>query len=121
MSSERSVDAGPPKSPMLERTEVAKAIDVATIAPSSAGNGGGPAVLAQPPVTGSEGKGSALTPARKTTATAGKETLSETRDTIRAKYRMMSDSTDDFVHESPWKAIAIAALGGILVGMLATR
>jgi ElaB protein len=121
MSSERSVDAGPPKSPMLERTEVAKAIDVATIAPSSAGNGGGPAVLAQPPVTGSEGKGSAFTPARKTTATAGKETLSETRDTIRAKYRMMSDSTDDFVHESPWKAIAIAALGGILVGMLATR
>jgi hypothetical protein len=106
---------------MLERTQVAKAIDAANVAPSGAGNGRGPAVLAQPPVMGSEGKGSAFTPARKTTATAGKETLSETRDMIRAKYRLMSDSTDDFVHESPWKAIAIAALGGILVGMLAAR
>jgi hypothetical protein len=106
---------------MLERNKVAKATDAATTGPLGAGNGSGPAVLAQPPVTGFEGKGSEFTRAQKTTATAGKETLSETRDMIRAKFRMMSDSTDDFVHESPSKAIANAALGGVLVGMLAAR
>ncbi|WP_087671275.1 DUF883 family protein [Caballeronia humi] len=33
----------------------------------------------------------------------------------------MSDSTDDFVHENPWKTVTFAALGGIVLGMLLSR
>jgi ElaB/YqjD/DUF883 family membrane-anchored ribosome-binding protein len=40
---------------------------------------------------------------------------------VRQRYRVVSDSTDDFVHESPWKAITMAALSGIVIGMLAAR
>jgi len=30
-------------------------------------------------------------------------------------------ATDDFVHDSPWQAVGIAALVGALVGILVTR
>jgi ElaB protein len=40
---------------------------------------------------------------------------------MKQKYRTVSESADDFVHESPWKAITVAALGGIVIGMLAAR
>ena len=50
-----------------------------------------------------------------------KQNLSSARDSITRTYRNVSESTDDFVHESPWKAITIAALGGIVIGMLAAR
>ncbi|WP_429363755.1 glycine zipper domain-containing protein [Paraburkholderia sp. MM5496-R1] len=36
-------------------------------------------------------------------------------------YRTVSASTDEFAHESPWKSIAFAALGGIIIGMLLAR
>lgn len=121
MDSEKFGYAGPPEGPVLARTEVAKAMDAATTAPSGAGDGSGPAVLAQPLVTGSEDKGSTLIPPGKSTLTVAKETFSDTQDMIRAKYRVVSESTDDFVHDSPWKAIAMVALGGIIVGMLAAR
>jgi ElaB protein len=50
-----------------------------------------------------------------------KETLSAAQDAVKQRYRVVSDSADDFVHESPWKAITMAALGGIVIGMLAAR
>jgi ElaB protein len=50
-----------------------------------------------------------------------KQTLSSARDSVKQKYRVVSESADDFVHESPWKAITVAALGGIVIGMLAAR
>jgi ElaB protein len=50
-----------------------------------------------------------------------KQTLSSARDALKQKYRTVSESADDFVHESPWKAITVAALGGIVIGMLAAR
>jgi ElaB protein len=50
-----------------------------------------------------------------------KQTLSSARDSMKQKYRTVSESADDFVHESPWKAITVAALGGIVIGMLAAR
>jgi ElaB protein len=40
---------------------------------------------------------------------------------MKQNYRAVSESVDDFVHESPWKAITVAALGGIVIGMLAAR
>jgi ElaB protein len=50
-----------------------------------------------------------------------KQTLSSARDSMKQNYRAVSESVDDFVHESPWKAITVAALGGIVIGMLAAR
>ncbi|WP_454830056.1 DUF883 family protein [Paraburkholderia xenovorans] len=55
-------------------------------------------------------------------------TLSELRDkiagaqeTVKTKYRVVSESTDDYVRESPWKAVAMALIGGLIIGMLARR
>ncbi|WP_225032010.1 glycine zipper domain-containing protein [Paraburkholderia sp. XV] len=47
--------------------------------------------------------------------------IGDVRDAVVSGYEEMSASTDAFVHESPWKSIAFAALGGIIVGMLAAR
>src|SRR4051794_25574789 len=33
----------------------------------------------------------------------------------------IAETTDDFVHENPWKAVAISAGVGLLVGMLIAR
>ncbi|AXF05723.1 DUF883 family protein [Paraburkholderia hospita] len=43
------------------------------------------------------------------------------QDALMSSYRTVSESTDDFVHESPWKSIGFAVLGGIIIGMLAAR
>ncbi len=32
------------------------------------------------------------------------------------RYRRVSDGTDDYVHGNPWKSIALAAVGGLLIG-----
>ena len=89
----------------------------------------GPAVLAQPPVTSSS----------TTTADSGKSEMkseaetsrprldvitgafASAQDALTSEYRTVSSSADEFVRESPWKSIAFAVLGGIIVGMLAAR
>jgi ElaB protein len=88
----------------------------------------GPSVLAQPPVEGAEGNGSELPDKDDSTASTSKPTLAAVKDvfagvqdTIATRYRDASESTDDFVHDSPWMAIAFATLGGVIVGMLASR
>ncbi|WP_409017619.1 YqjD family protein [Caballeronia sp. LZ008] len=50
-----------------------------------------------------------------------KDKLSDTQDAFVRKYRNAADTTDDFVRENPWKAIVVAALGGVIVGMLVSR
>ncbi len=50
-----------------------------------------------------------------------KNKFSDVQDAITKKYRVAADTTDDFVHENPWKAITMAALAGLVVGMLASR
>ena len=45
----------------------------------------------------------------------------DTRDALAAHYRDVSHATDQFVREDPWKAIAFAVLGGVVIGMLAAR
>ncbi|MCE4547416.1 MULTISPECIES: YqjD family protein [unclassified Caballeronia] len=45
----------------------------------------------------------------------------EVQDAISQRHRIASDTTDDFVHENPWKAITMAALAGVVVGMLVSR
>jgi ElaB protein len=43
------------------------------------------------------------------------------QEVVKTKYRVVSESTDDFVHESPWKAVAMAVVGGLIIGMLVAR
>jgi ElaB/YqjD/DUF883 family membrane-anchored ribosome-binding protein len=50
-----------------------------------------------------------------------KDKLSDMQDALVRNYRVATDTTDDFVHDNPWKAIIMAALGGVIVGMLVSR
>ncbi|GJH28880.1 YqjD family protein [Caballeronia novacaledonica] len=50
-----------------------------------------------------------------------KNKLPDVQDTVIRRYRFAADTTDDFVHDNPWKAITMAALAGLVVGMLASR
>jgi ElaB/YqjD/DUF883 family membrane-anchored ribosome-binding protein len=50
-----------------------------------------------------------------------KNKFSDVQDAMTRKYRVAADTTDDFVHDNPWKAITMAALAGLVIGMLASR
>lgn len=50
-----------------------------------------------------------------------KDKIVNAQEVVKTKYRVVSESTDDFVHESPWKAVAMAVVGGLIIGMLAAR
>ncbi|WP_306427194.1 DUF883 family protein [Caballeronia sordidicola] len=50
-----------------------------------------------------------------------RDKLADARNVVQDRYHVVSESTDDFAHENPWKAIAPAALAGVIVGMLAAR
>jgi ElaB/YqjD/DUF883 family membrane-anchored ribosome-binding protein len=50
-----------------------------------------------------------------------REVLGDAQEVLQRNYRAASDSADDFVHENPWNAITLAAVGGIILGMLISR
>lgn len=50
-----------------------------------------------------------------------KESLSASTDVLRRRAQRAVTSADDYVHESPWQAIGIAAVVGAVVGILASR
>ena len=52
---------------------------------------------------------------------ATKQSLADSADTIRRQAQNVANTADDYVRESPWQAIGIAALVGAVVGILATR
>ena len=52
---------------------------------------------------------------------AAKESLADSASTIRDHAQGVANTADDYVRESPWQAIGIAALVGAVVGILATR
>jgi ElaB/YqjD/DUF883 family membrane-anchored ribosome-binding protein len=52
---------------------------------------------------------------------ATKQSLSDGADSLRRRAQQAAATADDYVHESPWQAIGIAALVGAVVGILATR
>jgi ElaB/YqjD/DUF883 family membrane-anchored ribosome-binding protein len=55
-------------------------------------------------------------------AVAGaKESLTQGAGTLRRQAQRAATTADDYVHDSPWQAIGIAALVGAVVGILATR
>jgi ElaB/YqjD/DUF883 family membrane-anchored ribosome-binding protein len=52
---------------------------------------------------------------------AAKDSLAEGADTLRRQAQQAATTADDYVHDSPWQAVGIAALVGAVVGILATR
>jgi ElaB/YqjD/DUF883 family membrane-anchored ribosome-binding protein len=52
---------------------------------------------------------------------ATKQSLADGADAIRQRAQNVASTADDYVRESPWQAIGIAALVGAVVGILATR
>ncbi|TCG03489.1 hypothetical protein BZM27_48075 [Paraburkholderia steynii] len=100
------------------------------VAPDDARAQNSPAVLAQPPADGfvrvatpenamNDKPNNAGSPTQ--TLNIARGAFTDARDAVVSGYRTASDATDDFVHESPWKSIAFAVLGGVIVGMLAAR
>lgn len=52
---------------------------------------------------------------------SAKQSLVDSAETVKRKARLAATTADDYVHESPWQALGIAALVGVVVGFLATR
>jgi len=52
---------------------------------------------------------------------ATKQSLAEGAETIRQHAQDVASTADDYVRDSPWQAVGIAALVGAVVGILATR
>ena len=52
---------------------------------------------------------------------ATKQSLADSADAIRQHAQSAANTTDDFVRDSPWQAVGIAALVGAIVGIIATR
>jgi ElaB/YqjD/DUF883 family membrane-anchored ribosome-binding protein len=50
-----------------------------------------------------------------------KQSLSDGAGSIKRQAQDIASTADDYVRESPWQAIGIAALVGAVVGILATR
>ncbi|WP_248319865.1 YqjD family protein [Caballeronia sp. Sq4a] len=83
--------------------------------------GDSPAVLAQPASASSQGQGSPLRPERLSAGRRAQRVISGAQDVAVARYRLVTEGTDDFVHDNPWKSIAMAAIGGLIVGLLIAR
>jgi ElaB/YqjD/DUF883 family membrane-anchored ribosome-binding protein len=52
---------------------------------------------------------------------ATKQSLADGADAIRQQAQNAVSTADDYVRDSPWQAVGIAALVGAVVGILATR
>src|SRR6202048_2755304 len=52
---------------------------------------------------------------------ATKQSLADGADAIRQHAQSVASTADDYVRDSPWQAVGIAALVGAVVGILATR
>lgn len=55
------------------------------------------------------------------TVEAAKETLADSAETLRRRAQRAVSGADDYVRESPWAAVGVAALVGALVGILVAR
>ncbi|EKS67753.1 hypothetical protein BURK_022015 [Burkholderia sp. SJ98] len=150
IQSMQNSDRGDPADPPLSRRTVASAMDAAlapgmahgqaaSVTPLTPGEahkparyspyhvhgdvlegGDSPTVLAQPAATHAAGQGSQYHPSRPMPRRA-RDVLAGAQDIIATQYRQAKEGTDDYVHDNPWKSIALAAVGGLIVGLLAAR
>ncbi|SAK70333.1 membrane protein [Caballeronia pedi] len=82
--------------------------------------GDSPSVLAQPAAARAERQGSQFHPSPPVPRRA-RDMLAGAQDIVSTRYRQAKEGTDDYVHDNPWKSIAFAAVGGLIVGLLAAR
>jgi len=47
--------------------------------------------------------------------------LSEAERALLEKTKQAAKATDDYVHENPWRAVGIAAVAGLVLGVLIAR
>jgi ElaB/YqjD/DUF883 family membrane-anchored ribosome-binding protein len=52
---------------------------------------------------------------------SAKKSIADSTVTLRRRAQQAASSADDYVRDSPWQAVGIAALVGAVVGILATR
>ena len=52
---------------------------------------------------------------------AARSALSDSAAQVRSQARQVSKSTDIYVRDNPWQVVGIAAMIGIVVGILASR
>lgn len=52
---------------------------------------------------------------------AAKVRLADAQASVVEKVKVAAKTTDDYVHENPWKAVGIAAVAGLLLGALISR
>ena len=52
---------------------------------------------------------------------SAKSSLAGGAETMRRQAQRVASTTDDYVHDSPWQAVGIAALVGAVVGVFASR
>jgi ElaB/YqjD/DUF883 family membrane-anchored ribosome-binding protein len=52
---------------------------------------------------------------------ATKNSLADSAGNLRRRAQQAASTADDYVRDSPWQAVGIAALVGAVVGILATR
>lgn len=50
-----------------------------------------------------------------------RESLVRAREAAGERARYAADYTDQYVHENPWKSIGLAAVVGLLIGVLMSR
>jgi ElaB protein len=110
-------------------TEHVSRVPLSGSSPQATSSITGPAVLAQPPVGDlsnasaerGEHEGRPDANASRLTLDVVKGAFVNAQDAVTSGYRSVSSSTDDFVRQKPWNAVALAVLGGVVVGMLASR
>jgi ElaB/YqjD/DUF883 family membrane-anchored ribosome-binding protein len=51
---------------------------------------------------------------------SAKESIVRAQDAVTERARYAADYTDQYVHENPWKSIGLAAVVGLLIGVLMT-
>ena len=52
---------------------------------------------------------------------AAKVKLAEAERALLEKTRQAAKATDEYVHENPWRAVGIAAVAGLVLGVLIAR
>ncbi len=52
---------------------------------------------------------------------SARDRLSRVDESVRTTARHAAHSTDDYVHDKPWRVVAIGALAGLALGLLMSR
>ena len=47
--------------------------------------------------------------------------LGDAEQVLREKTKQAAKATDDYVHDNPWQAVGIAAMAGLVLGILISR